>query len=594
MIYINEIFLCNKQSTLTRYSSMKFLRIIVSSTIMLTIITSVYSESNATNTVPAVKEEIAIKSPPTWSDGLKVGGLIRIRPEMKYNYDFNSTTNDNVDFTGQKVQFFIEKEFTKDIHTKITFQDSRIWGGEKGSITGVSTANDSTKQSTDVREAWLEAKNLFDVPISLQAGRQILNYGDQRLVGGLEWSNVGRSYDGARFKFDEKYLSSHIWAMSVGEKSSDAGGNNTALGTKNQYGAIYNCPPNAKTACTGPTPDAPAQEMGDSVFTGFYNTIKPSEYFHIDLYYLGLQKKYLNTNQALALTSPNPGTPESRAGRTDIVHTYGFRLTNKTQANSKSLQAFDYALEYATQNGTNGKTIKPGWDSLNQQVDSIDPLTGNTYKTNIYREKVRYDSHAAAVLAGYTFNKLVRLGAGYEMGSGDPNRSDGSISTFQNLFSTNHGIYGIADQVGWVNMIAKSINLTLFMEKFGIFRMDYYIVNKHKRQDAWYDVTGSIKSGASTESENNNRYDMTGVYTDLGAGNKRPSAYLGRSLFREIDLKYSIPYKSINWELGYSIVYGGDAIRNKVNDNTVGSPNALIDKFSKNAQFAYLMMTYAF
>lgn len=568
---------------------MQFSKLTTLSIAILIVTNSIYSESTVTNTVPVVKKEETLQA---WSDGLKVGGLIRFRPEMKYNFDFNSKTNDNIDFTGQKIQFYIEKEFTQDIHTKITFQDARVWGGEKGTPNGVNTANDNTKQSTDVREAWLEVRNLFDIPVHLQAGRQILNYGDQRLVGGSEWSNVGRSFDGARFKFDEKYLSSHIWAMSIGEKHSDGGGNTTSMGPKNQYGAIYNYPPDSKTPCTLKL-DAPSQEMGDSVFTGFYNTIKPSEYFHIDLYYLGVQKKYLDTNQAVALFSTNPGTPETRAGRTDILHTYGIRLTNKTQPKSKSLQPFDYSLEYATQTGTTGKTIQPGWDSLNIQVDSIDPLTGTTYKKNFYREKVVYDAHAAAATAGYTLSNI-RLGLGYEMGSGDPNRSDGSNSTFQNLFPTNHALYGMADQAGWVNMIARSVNLTFFMEKFGIFRMDYYIVNKQKQQDGWYTATGAIKPGGSTESETNNRYNMTGVYTDRGAGNTRPAAYLGKSLFREIDVKYSVPYKSINWELGYSIAYAGDAIRNKVNDNTIGNPNALIDRFSKNAQFAYLMMSYVF
>ncbi|MCW7509425.1 hypothetical protein ND813_16420, partial [Leptospira levettii] len=80
--------------------------------------------------------------PPTWSDGFSAGALVRFRPEMKYNFDFNRNTNDNVDFTGQKIQFFVQKEFTKDVIAKVTFQDSRLWGAEKGSLTGIATAND--------------------------------------------------------------------------------------------------------------------------------------------------------------------------------------------------------------------------------------------------------------------------------------------------------------------------------------------------------------------------------------------------------------------------------------------------------------------
>lgn len=143
-------------------------------------------------------EETKPIPPPSWADGFSVGALVRVRPEMKYNFDFNRNTNDNVDFTGQKIQFWIQKEFSKDVIAKITFQDSRLWGAEKGSLTGISTANDGTRQSTDVREAYIEVKNNLGLPLHIQAGRQLLRYGDERLVGSLDWTNVGRSFDGLK------------------------------------------------------------------------------------------------------------------------------------------------------------------------------------------------------------------------------------------------------------------------------------------------------------------------------------------------------------------------------------------------------------
>jgi len=529
---------------------------------------------------------------PTWTEGFQTGAMLRVRPEMKYNFDFNKNTNDNVDFVGQKLQFWIQKEFSKDVFAKITFQDARVWGGEKGSPTGLSTANDNTRQSTDIREAYLEVKNILEIPLHVQMGRQLLKYGDERLVGALEWTNVGRSFDGLRVKSETKYLSSHIWVTAVSERHSDIVGNTTIHGQKNLYNPTFNCPPDAKVSCKLGI-DAPKQELGDSYFTGFYNTIKPSELLHIDLYYLGYQKEYLKTNQAVALTTGDTGTPESRAGRRDILHTYGIRLTNKTLPNKKSTQAFDYSVEYAMQSGTTGQTIRPAWDTIKTDLEVIDPLTGLTYQRNLYSEKVKYKTYALGIDIGYTIDKI-RLGAGYDVGSGDPNRSDGSVATFQNLFHTNHAFYGMADQISWVNMKAKSVNFTYNLEKYGTFRIDYFAIEKHKLQDSWYDVSGTAKVGASTESLSNNQYNLSNVYSEKGAGENRPVSYLRRSLFREIDFKYSIPYRSVNFELGYSLLFAGDAIRNRVNDNTIGAPGYFANNVGKTAQFAYLMMTISF
>lgn len=39
--------------------------------------------------------------------------MIRIRPEAKYNYDFDKFKNDNISFVGAKAQIWIEKNLLK-------------------------------------------------------------------------------------------------------------------------------------------------------------------------------------------------------------------------------------------------------------------------------------------------------------------------------------------------------------------------------------------------------------------------------------------------------------------------------------------------
>nr|WP_036040905.1 alginate export family protein [Leptospira alstonii] len=538
--------------------------------------------------------EVEIKEPKKetpWHESVKLGGLVRIRPEARYNYDFDKFKNDNVSFVGAKAQIWIEKEFTEKTKSKITLQDSALWGGEKGSSIGLDTANDNTRQSVGIREAWIESKELIG-PVTLQAGRQILKYGDERLVGALEWNNVGRSFNGFRLKIDKELFSSHAWAMIVGEQDSDVAGNSTNLGKRNSFPIQYTCPPNSlsPSACTF-TAELSKQQQGDATFTGFYNTFKPSDLLHIDAYYIGLYKKWLPHNNSTILLLPNPETIP-RDSRYDQLHTFGLRLSNRTSPDKKAKIPFDFSIEYARQTGRNGLNIAPSWDSLNTNFSTVDPLTGKTMTNNVYKERQAYDAYAFALDFGYTIGSF-RLGGVYDIGSGDPNRKDGKIATFSNLFHSNHGFFGEADQVSWVNMIGKSANLTWDGGEFGKLKIAYWIVDKQKRQDGWYDVTGTLKDGASTESYANNRFKDPYIQNEKGALDQRGVTTLGKNLFREIDMLYSFKYKDILWALGGSWIFAGDAVRRKLNDDSI-SPEFRKTNFLPQAQFGYLMMTVQF
>jgi hypothetical protein len=72
-------------------------------------------------------------------------------------------------------------------------QDARTMGAE-GSPGG-------TLANVDLYNAWLDLDSLSMRPLSLRVGRQVLSYGEGRLLAGSEWSNAGRGYDGARLRW---------------------------------------------------------------------------------------------------------------------------------------------------------------------------------------------------------------------------------------------------------------------------------------------------------------------------------------------------------------------------------------------------------
>ena len=541
----------------------------------------------------------SVPAPPAWIDGLKVFGLVRFRPQYESNYDFDKSTDDNREFVGSKIQIGVQKDFGDDVTAKIVLQDSRIWGGQPGSDTGLNTANSDTSESTDIREAYLHVKDLAG-PLDLIAGRQILAFGDQRLVGHLDWTDVGRSFDGVRFVYNSDVFDSHLWGTVLAEEDSGPAGNDTAVGSSKSSGFTTTCD-NTTGICT--LRASTTQELDDAYFTGWYNTIKIGEVVHADLYYLGRHRKW-KPNTAPVTFAPNAtvATEDRRQDR-DNLYTFGSRISNRTiekEGRKVAPIPFDFSVEYAYQTGETGVRVNPKWDTAAVTVP-VDPTlfnaTNNTcegsFQTGgcrIYTEKQRYDAYAAAADAGLTLFDTVRIGGDYVVASGDPNRADGADATFQNLFPTAHNMFGISDIQGWQNMVSRSGNLTFLFGGFGKLLLAFREVDKHKLQDGWYNAAGTLRTGATTESFRNNRYfdstDTAGV-TSLAAGKLR------KHLYREYDILYQLTYDGIFFEFGYALIHAGDAV-GAINADIYRLPGTRVPDFDPRADRVFFTMKYEF
>lgn len=82
--------------------------------------------------------------------------------------------------------------YYQNLQVYFSIQDARTWG-ENASTT-------LKNQSFILNEAW--AKYQFTPKAGLKIGRQMLSYDDERLIGGLDWSMQGRSFDGAKGIFN--------------------------------------------------------------------------------------------------------------------------------------------------------------------------------------------------------------------------------------------------------------------------------------------------------------------------------------------------------------------------------------------------------
>jgi hypothetical protein len=73
-----------------------------------------------------------------------------------------------------------------------------------------------TFQNTwDIRQAYVELGNGEKQMFGLRVGRQEMNFGDQRLIGALNWTNSARTFDAARGTVRYKRYRLDLFAESV-------------------------------------------------------------------------------------------------------------------------------------------------------------------------------------------------------------------------------------------------------------------------------------------------------------------------------------------------------------------------------------------
>jgi len=82
---------------------------------------------------------------------------------------------------------------TEDVDVLVQLQDARVFGSEDPTK-GRGTL-DGSADALDFHQAYFVVGHLFETPLALKVGRQEFAYGNQRLIGSVGWSNVGRTFD---------------------------------------------------------------------------------------------------------------------------------------------------------------------------------------------------------------------------------------------------------------------------------------------------------------------------------------------------------------------------------------------------------------
>jgi len=234
-----------------------------------------------------------------------------------------------------------------------------------------------------------------------------------------------------------------------------------------------------------------AKSDNDKDFYIVYGTIKTIPNNSLDLYAM-----LLRDGSSAAILANNTGTVT--ANETQRLYTYGARLKG-------AVAGIDYTAEYALQRG-----------EINTAATNYD-----------------VDADAYALRLGYTIPggpMGLRLGAEYAYASGDDNSADKKIETFSNLFPTNHGHYGDADQQGWRNMKAWNVNASIKPNAKTSVKLSYWDFKLAEDNDGWYSAgqwngtTTGIRSGTCVDANGSQCDDSVGQELDLSVKYKYNSA----------------------------------------------------------------------
>lgn len=122
-----------------------------------------------------------------WKDyAVAIGGQYLARGELRDGADFNATADDHALGFDQRVRLTVRASAKERVGVLIELQDVRAWGSEPNTVTV--TPNTGLHQGfVDLRAAsWLDVR----------IGRQELSYGEERLIGNLDWAQTARAFDG--------------------------------------------------------------------------------------------------------------------------------------------------------------------------------------------------------------------------------------------------------------------------------------------------------------------------------------------------------------------------------------------------------------
>ena len=377
----------------------------------------------------AMKAPTPDANPLSFADGLiTIDIQERLRFESRENnFDFNNPVNSLTDDSWllQRARIGIKIKPTSWLTFYAQGQDSREIMSDRADFPGLLGAEGD--DPFDLRQAYIEIADYAQCPWGFKLGRQILSFGDERIVGAFDWNNIGRTFDAAKLTYKSGPLTVDAFAASVvvprrsGMNMSD----------------LYNGNENRR----------------EQIFSGIYASTTAWGPQTTDLYVLHLHEDQLTTS-------------------TNFL-TLGARMKSKPGA-------------FAPKAVSDGKSVAPPPKPVGLDYDFE-----GAFQTGEVRglDLTAFALHGGIGYT-FATGWMPRIGIAYNYGSGDGNPADGDTETFQNLFPTNHKFYGQMDVFSWQNMQDLELSFKCSPTKKLTAKAEFHAFWLASTDDSWYRANG--------------------------------------------------------------------------------------------------------
>src|ERR1700733_654857 len=367
-----ELFFSQNVSTRTRLHFWKRLRMLALLFVCLAPCLMSYAQTQRYAMYPQTQgkvEQWKLRDLPSW---LSLDGQVRLRTEDFTSFNYIPGNDQIYELT--RIYGGLTVHPTSYLTGYMQFMDAHALGLPVNSVAG------NRRDTFDLRQGYLEYHN-EDNNFRLYAGRKELRFGNERVVGISDWTNVSRTFDGFFGHFGDPADKNSVDVFS----SSVVKINPTSLDT---HGAGL-------------------------TFHGGYGTIG------------SLIPNTVLQPFVLVKTFPRVKSQQGIYG-SEVETTFAAEMEGRLPA------GFDYDILGDMQRGSYSN-------------DSI---------------------HAGAgiVKVAHLFDSLPwkpRLGGGDDYATGNPNKNPNRISTYDQLYPSDHNAFGLFDLYGFQNIKEQRVNLDL-------------------------------------------------------------------------------------------------------------------------------------
>ncbi len=371
---------------------------------------------------------LAVTDAGAWQ--VEVNARLRVEARDR-NFTFNAATPSITDDTWllTRLRVGLKGPLAPGWTLHAQAQDSRELDSARPSVPFV--AGSEGDDPLDLRQLYLERRGNA---ATVRLGRQVLAFGDERLVGPLEWNNFARTFDAVRLTDPNVGAGLDVFASSVVQIQPGA--------SRQSWRSNHSS----------------RRDLFSGVYARF--SLGPALKAEPYLFYRGATTERVYAAGAAGTARPYD-VPQK-------IATLGLRLVGGP---ADKLGGFDYDVDFAGQSGeVRGRQLVAG---------------ALAYPGPAWLEHRAWAAHAGLGYSTRAVRLPLRLYAEANRASGDRDPADGSSESFLNLFPTNHKFYGGMDAFAWKNL--RELALTVATTVWGAkVRLEQHWFALDRVSDTWF------------------------------------------------------------------------------------------------------------